>query len=207
MAATSTYQPKNSFAKWFEARLPIVGLIHSSFVVYPTPRNLNYLWTFGGILTFCLLAQIITGVVLAMHYQPSATGAFDSVERIRREAQVAKWIGDRIDTHRQDPSWWRDTSPRQRLDQIREEVWTAKVEENNNGYYMSLAPLVAGHAAAGGRVDPGGAVDGGRIDPGGAVDGGRVDPGGALDGGRVDPGGAVDDGQPGDDPMRGIIYF
>ena len=35
---------------------------------YPTPKNLNYWWTFGGILTFCLISQIITGLVLAMHY-------------------------------------------------------------------------------------------------------------------------------------------
>ena len=58
------------FAKWFESRLPIIGLVHSSFVAYPTPRNLNYWWTFGAILTFMLVAQIVTGIVLAMHYTP-----------------------------------------------------------------------------------------------------------------------------------------
>ena len=52
--------------------------MHAQFVDFPTPRNLNYLWTFGGILTFCLGAQIVTGIVLAMHYQPSAEVAFDS---------------------------------------------------------------------------------------------------------------------------------
>ena len=73
MAATSSYQPKSRFAKWFEARLPIMGLVHSSFIVaYPTPRNLNYWWTFGAILSFMLVAQIVTGVVLAMHYIPDA---------------------------------------------------------------------------------------------------------------------------------------
>ena len=46
--------------------------MHTQFVDFPTPRNLNYWWTFGGILTFFLMAQIVTGVVLAMHYQPSA---------------------------------------------------------------------------------------------------------------------------------------
>ena len=47
-------------------------MMHDQFVDFPTPRNLNYLWTFGGILTFCLVAQLVTGIVLAMHYQPSA---------------------------------------------------------------------------------------------------------------------------------------
>jgi len=42
MSGPSTYQPQNAFLKWFEARLPIMGLVHSSFVAYPTPKNLNY---------------------------------------------------------------------------------------------------------------------------------------------------------------------
>ena len=71
MDGHSTYVPKSAFARWFEARLPIIGLVHSSFIAYPTPRNLNYLWTFGAILSFMLGIQIITGVILAMHYVPT----------------------------------------------------------------------------------------------------------------------------------------
>ncbi len=52
MSAHSTYQPRNAFMKWLEARLPIGGLVYARFIVYPTPRNLNYWWTFGGILAF-----------------------------------------------------------------------------------------------------------------------------------------------------------
>ena len=70
MSGHSTYVPKSAFGKWFESRLPIMGLLHSSFIVFPNPRNLNYFWTFGGILAFMLVAQIVTGVVLAMHYTP-----------------------------------------------------------------------------------------------------------------------------------------
>jgi ubiquinol-cytochrome c reductase cytochrome b subunit len=91
MSGTSTYVPKSALAKWFESRLPIVGLVHSSFVAYPTPRNLNYLWTFGAILSFMLVAQIVTGVVLAMHYTPEATLAFDSVEHIMRDVNYG-WL-------------------------------------------------------------------------------------------------------------------
>jgi len=85
MSGQSTYVPKSAFAKWFEARLPLGGLIHSSFIAYPTPRNLNYMWTFGGILSFMLVAQILTGIVLAMHYTPESTMAFNSVEHIMRD--------------------------------------------------------------------------------------------------------------------------
>jgi ubiquinol-cytochrome c reductase cytochrome b subunit len=38
--------------------LPIVRLAYDSFVDYPTPRNLNYWWTFGGMLTVVLIGQI-----------------------------------------------------------------------------------------------------------------------------------------------------
>jgi ubiquinol-cytochrome c reductase cytochrome b subunit len=51
----------------------------------PTPRNLNYWWTFGGILALCLMTQIVTGIVLAMHYTPNVDLAFASVERIMRD--------------------------------------------------------------------------------------------------------------------------
>ncbi|GBD49696.1 cytochrome b [Methylopila sp. Yamaguchi] len=91
MQGHSTYQPKSGLAKWFESRLPIVGLVHSSAVAYPVPRNLNYFWTFGGILVFMLVAQILTGVVLAMHYTPEATKAFASVEKIMRDVNYG-WL-------------------------------------------------------------------------------------------------------------------
>jgi ubiquinol-cytochrome c reductase cytochrome b/c1 subunit len=91
MSGHSTYQPQSPFMKWLEARLPIGGLIHSSFVAYPTPRNLNYWWTFGGILTFMLGVQIVTGIVLAMHYTPHVNFAFDSVEHIMRDVNYG-WL-------------------------------------------------------------------------------------------------------------------
>src|SRR4051794_22745607 len=91
MSGPSTYQPQNSVVAWIERRLPIFGLIHSSFIVYPTPRNLNYWWTFGGILSFMLAVQIVTGIILAMHYTPEATMAFNSVESIVRDVNYG-WL-------------------------------------------------------------------------------------------------------------------
>jgi ubiquinol-cytochrome c reductase cytochrome b/c1 subunit len=91
MSGPSNFQPKSPFLQWTERRLPILGLMHSSFVAYPTPRNLNYLWTFGAILSFMLGVQIITGIVLAMHYTPTVAGAFDSVEHIMRDVNFG-WL-------------------------------------------------------------------------------------------------------------------
>ena len=91
MSGPSTYIPKNALARWFESRLPIIGLVRSSFVVYPVPRNLNYFWTFGAILAFMLVAQIATGVVLAMHYVANSTLAFSSIEHIMRDVNYG-WL-------------------------------------------------------------------------------------------------------------------
>src|ERR1051326_7938949 len=91
MSAHPIYKPQSPVMQWVERRLPIAGLIYSSFVVYPTPRNLNYWWTFGGILAFMLGVQIITGVVLAMHYTPNVDLAFDSVEQIMRDVNYG-WL-------------------------------------------------------------------------------------------------------------------
>jgi ubiquinol-cytochrome c reductase cytochrome b/c1 subunit len=91
MSGPSHFQPQNPVIKWIERRLPIFGLVHSSFVAYPTPRNLNYWWTFGGILSFMLAVQIVTGVILAMHYTPEATMAFNSVEGIVRDVNYG-WL-------------------------------------------------------------------------------------------------------------------
>ena len=91
MEHTSSYEPKSSFAKWWDDRLPVMRLMQGQLIDFPTPRNLNYMWTFGGILTFCLAAQIVTGIVLAMHYQPSAHEAFNSVEAIRRDVNYG-WM-------------------------------------------------------------------------------------------------------------------
>lgn len=91
MSGPSSYQPQNAVLKWVERRLPIGGLIHSSFIAYPTPRNLNYWWTFGAILSVMLGVQIITGVILAMHYTPHADLAFKSVEGIVRDVNYG-WL-------------------------------------------------------------------------------------------------------------------
>ena len=84
------YVPKSKAAKWFNDRLPLLTLTNH-LTEYPTPKNLNYWWTFGGILTFCLITQIITGLTLAMHYIAHADMAFESVEHIMRDVNYG-WL-------------------------------------------------------------------------------------------------------------------
>ncbi|MEM6546223.1 MAG: cytochrome b N-terminal domain-containing protein [Pseudomonadota bacterium] len=78
------YKPKSGFEKWMHSRLPIIGLA-SDFLRFPTPKNLNWMWIWGVMLTVFLLLQIVTGITLVMHYIPSTDAAFGSVEHIMRD--------------------------------------------------------------------------------------------------------------------------
>jgi quinol-cytochrome oxidoreductase complex cytochrome b subunit len=90
--ALSKVTPKNKALAWFEERLPILTVANSVMGPgTPTPRNLNYMWNFGSLAGIMLVVQILTGVVLAMHYTPSTLLAFDSVERIMRDVNYG-WL-------------------------------------------------------------------------------------------------------------------
>jgi len=86
----STYEPKYAAAKWMDQRLPIIRM-GADFMTFPSPRNLNYWYTFGGILALCLVVQILSGVILAMHYVADVDKAFASVQRIRRDVPFG-WL-------------------------------------------------------------------------------------------------------------------
>jgi len=91
MSGHSTYEPKTGFERWMDMRLPILRMAHDTAINFPTPKNLNYWWTFGGILAVMLVVQIVTGIVLAMHYVPHVDYAFASVERIMRDVNFG-WL-------------------------------------------------------------------------------------------------------------------
>ena len=69
----------------------IVNLIYNQAVKYPTPSNLNYFWNFGIFSAVALLLQIVTGIVLCMHYTPHVDLAFISVEHIMRDVNYG-WL-------------------------------------------------------------------------------------------------------------------
>ena len=92
MSEHSTYTPGSGLEKWLDERLPIIRFSKEHLMDFPTPKNLNYWWTFGAILVMCLGIQIVTGVILAMHYTPNIALAFDSVEHIRRDVNGGRMI-------------------------------------------------------------------------------------------------------------------
>ena len=85
------YEPSPGIMTWIDKRLPLPRLMYDSFVSYPIPRNLNYAYTFGGMLAITLVVMILTGVTLAMHYTAHVDEAFASVEHIRRDVNYG-WL-------------------------------------------------------------------------------------------------------------------
>ena len=85
------YEPNSNAEKWLHRRLPIAGVLYDTLMI-PTPKNLNWMWIWGIVLTFCLVLQIVTGIVLVMHYTPDADLAFASIEHIMRNVNGGHMI-------------------------------------------------------------------------------------------------------------------
>lgn len=64
---------------------PLLKLVNMYIIDHSQPSNISYLWNFGSLLAVCLIIQIVTGVTLAMHYNPSVAEAFNSIEHIMRD--------------------------------------------------------------------------------------------------------------------------
>ncbi|MDT9013687.1 cytochrome b/b6 [Novosphingobium sp. APW14] len=80
------YKPSHPLMVWMDEKLPLPRLVYGAVGGgYEVPRNLNYFWNFGFLAGLCLMIQIVTGVVLAMHYAPNTLVAFDSTEHIMRD--------------------------------------------------------------------------------------------------------------------------
>lgn len=71
---------------------PLLRLGNNYVIDSAQPANLSYAWNFGSLLALCLIIQIISGVTLAMHYNPSVLEAFNSVEHIMRDVNNGWFI-------------------------------------------------------------------------------------------------------------------
>ena len=80
------YTPATDFGRWIDEKLPLPRLVYNAVGGgYAVPRNLNYMWNFGALAGIFLVVQIVTGIILAMHYAANVSVAFDSVEHIMRD--------------------------------------------------------------------------------------------------------------------------
>jgi ubiquinol-cytochrome c reductase cytochrome b subunit len=80
------YKPTHPLMVWMDEKLPLPRLVYNAVGGgYEVPRNINYLWNFGFLAGLCLVIQIVSGVILAMHYGGDTRVAFDSTEHIMRD--------------------------------------------------------------------------------------------------------------------------
>nr|APG38337.1 cytochrome b [Kaloula latidisca] len=70
---------------------PLLKIINNAFIDLPAPVNLSAWWNFGSLLGVCLIAQIATGLFLAMHYTADTSMAFSSVAHICRDVNYG-WL-------------------------------------------------------------------------------------------------------------------
>nr|YP_011036486.1 cytochrome b [Jogocerus viraktamathi]WRK19237.1 cytochrome b [Jogocerus viraktamathi] len=69
----------------------LILIINNSLIDLPAPINLSYLWNMGSILGLCLMIQLISGVMLSMHYTANIELAFNSVSHISRDVNYG-WL-------------------------------------------------------------------------------------------------------------------
>src|SRR5436190_7767905 len=70
---------------WVDNRFPLSKLYNEHMAQYYAPKNFNFWYYFGSLALLVLVMQILTGIVLTMHYKPDANQAFASVEYIMRD--------------------------------------------------------------------------------------------------------------------------
>jgi ubiquinol-cytochrome c reductase cytochrome b/c1 subunit len=91
MAGLNKSDFENPVINWIDTRLPIFTMMQKEYGVFPTPRNFNYFWNFGALALVNLVIMIITGIVLAMNYQPNTELAFNSIQHIMRDVNYG-WL-------------------------------------------------------------------------------------------------------------------
>jgi ubiquinol-cytochrome c reductase cytochrome b subunit len=76
---------------WIDQRLSIMDAYNTHLAQYWAPKNFNFWYFFGSLALLVLVNQILTGIWLTMSYEPSAEGAFASVEYIMRDVEMG-WV-------------------------------------------------------------------------------------------------------------------
>lgn len=68
-----------------------LNLVNSYLIDSPQPSSINYWWNIGSLLGLCLIIQVITGILIAIHYSSNIELAFSSIEHIMRDIKNG-WI-------------------------------------------------------------------------------------------------------------------
>ncbi|MBP3675577.1 MAG: cytochrome bc complex cytochrome b subunit [Campylobacter sp.] len=81
-----------SVRDWFDQRIAVTKLWNVLAAQYWIPKNINFLWAMGVVLTVLFTLLFISGLLLLMYYKPDANLAFDSVNyTIMKEVEYG-WL-------------------------------------------------------------------------------------------------------------------
>ena len=80
-----------NLVNWIDKRIPMTDTWNKHIAQYPAPVNFNFWYFFGSLAMLVLVNQLLTGIWLTMNYNPSAEGAFASVEYIMRDVELG-WL-------------------------------------------------------------------------------------------------------------------
>jgi len=78
--------------EWVDERFPATKVWEEHVSKYYTPKNFNFWYYFGSLLMLVMVLQIVTGILLTMHYKPDSSLAFASVEYIMRDVPAGWFI-------------------------------------------------------------------------------------------------------------------
>jgi menaquinol-cytochrome c reductase cytochrome b subunit len=76
---------------WLEERTGLTPFLRG-FLYRKVPKGTNWYYTLGSATMFAFLSQAVTGVFLAMYYEPDPTRAYESASRITNEVFLGEFV-------------------------------------------------------------------------------------------------------------------
>ncbi|MCI4406985.1 MAG: cytochrome bc complex cytochrome b subunit [Sulfuricurvum sp.] len=86
------FKKADSMLEWFDQRLGVVNFAKVMMTEYWIPKNINFLWAMGVLLTVLFTFLLVSGIFLLMYYKPDANMAFDSVNYTIMQEVAYGWL-------------------------------------------------------------------------------------------------------------------
>jgi ubiquinol-cytochrome c reductase cytochrome b subunit len=86
------FKQSDSMYEWFDQRLGIDKFVKVMLTEYWIPKNINFLWAMGVLLTVMFTILLVSGLFLLMYYKPDINMAFDSVNYTIMQEVAYGWL-------------------------------------------------------------------------------------------------------------------
>lgn len=82
----------NGLVDWLDQRLAVRSLTRVLMTEYWIPKNINFLWAMGVVLSVLFTLLVVSGIFLLMYYKPDVNYAFDSVNYTIMQEVAYGWL-------------------------------------------------------------------------------------------------------------------